>query len=159
MKKMTFATAALFGIGSTAQFTYSDAQARIAATISAGTYCYQSMLPSLELLGPAQGFVVTQVISNPTYDVQGFIGYLPSDSSIYVAFRGSTDINGWYRTLQGKLSAYRTYPECNCQVNVSIQLAADSVSQMVITEVKRLEAIFPGHAIKVTGHSLGAGIA
>lgn len=30
---------------------------------------------------------------------------------------------------------------------------------MVITEVRRLETIYPGHTIKITGHSLGAGIA
>lgn len=56
MKKMTLAAAVLIGAGSA---QYSDAQARIAATITAGTYCYPTMLPSLQLQGPAQGFVVT----------------------------------------------------------------------------------------------------
>lgn len=67
MKKMTFAAAALFAAGSTQQYT--DADARVAATITAGTYCYATMLPTLQLMGPAQGFVMTQIIANPTYDV------------------------------------------------------------------------------------------
>ena len=44
MKKMTFASAILLGVGSA---EYTDAQARIAATISSGTYCYQTLLPGL----------------------------------------------------------------------------------------------------------------
>lgn len=58
-------------------------------------------------LGPdTADFVVTDVIYNPLKDTEGYVGYLPSDQSIYVVFRGSSSILNWVTNLNTDKSAY-----------------------------------------------------
>lgn len=54
----------------------------------------------------------------PTSDLEGFIGYLPSDDSIYVVFRGSSSLNNWIANMTTTKTAYTSYPECNCEVHL-----------------------------------------
>ena len=42
--------------------------------------------------GVTEGFITTKVVYDATYDVEGFIGVLPSDASIYVTFRGTDSV-------------------------------------------------------------------
>lgn len=67
--------------------------------------------------GAAQGFVPTLTIYNHSQDVEGYIGYLPSDKSIYVVFRGSASIENWITNLDGFKSKYQMWPDCNCEVH------------------------------------------
>ena len=90
--------------------------------------------------GPAIGFVATQVIQNILYDVQGFVGYLPSDQSIYVSYRGSESINNWVTDFDATQDAYVKWPECNCNVHAGFQKAITSVYDDVLAEVRRLQA-------------------
>jgi len=64
--------------------------------------------------GAALGFIPTKVIYNPSNDVNGFIGYLPSDSSIYVAFRGTESLDNWMVDFESFKTNYDVWPECNC---------------------------------------------
>jgi len=68
--------------------------------------------------GNLSGFVPTYVIySGVAEDTEGFVGYLPSDSSIYVTFRGSSDIQNWITNLSYAKTPYTTFPDCNCTVH------------------------------------------
>ena len=49
--------------------------------------------------GPTSGFVVTSTFDDGL-DTQGYIGYLPSDKSIYVVYRGSSSIENWITNLK-----------------------------------------------------------
>ena len=92
-------------------------------------------------------------------DTEGFVGYLPSDNSIYVAFRGSLSIQNWITDLNIDKVKYKTRPECNCQVHEGFYNATLSVFDAVLAEVKRLKALYPSYSVKTTGHSLGGAIA
>jgi len=74
---------------------YSAAQAEISRQLSSDTYCNKENYLSHTYEGAAKGFVATYVVEQPLYDVQGYVGYLPSDKSIYVAYKGSDSINNW----------------------------------------------------------------
>ena len=107
-----------------------------------------------------EGFVATTVIENSTWDVFGYTGYLPSDKSIYVVFKGTTDVREWVLDLTLTLSDYDTWPECGeCKVHAGWYKGVNLVWDDVLTEVTRLKELYPDYAVKVTGHSLGAALA
>ena len=62
-------------------------------------YCGHSEYMTHVYFGAATGFIPSLTIYNPAEDVEGFIGYLPSDNSIYVVFRGSISIKNWITDL------------------------------------------------------------
>ena len=64
--------------------------------------------------GAALGFIPTKVIYNPVNDVNGYVGYLPSDNSIYVAFRGTESSQNWQIDFDSTLINYDLFPECDC---------------------------------------------
>jgi hypothetical protein len=103
--------------------------------------------------------VATTVIDNPTWDVLGFTGYLPSDESIYVVYKGTTDAKEWIMNLDATQSNYDTWPECNCKVHAGWNNGVNLVWDKVFAEVSRLQSLFPSYKVKVTGHSLGAALA
>ena len=88
--------------------------------------------------GPTEGFTLTKVIYNDTYDVEGYIGYLPSDNSIYVTFRGTDSAKNDYVDSLIDKTTYTMWPECNCTVHTGFQMAALTVADDVLTEVQRL---------------------
>lgn len=78
---------------------------------------------------------------------------MPSQSSIYVVFRGSTSIEDWLGNLEVVLT---DYDKCDdCEVHRGFHEAQQSVNAMVIQCVKDLRADFPNSTVVVTGHSLG----
>jgi len=92
-------------------------------------------------------------------DTEGFVGYLPSDKSIYVAFRGSLTIQNWITDLSIAKRDYSTHADCHCEVHSGFYGAAMSVFPDVLSEVNRLKKLYPTYAVKTTGHSLGAALA
>jgi hypothetical protein len=70
---------------------YSPAQALISLNIAAYAYCGQKSYLSMDWgTDVVRDFVPTKVIYSGLFsDTEGFVGYLPSDKSIFVAFRGS----------------------------------------------------------------------
>ena len=67
--------------------------------------------------GTAQGFVVTKEIYDKGTDTHGFVGYLPSDNSIYVSFRGSQTLSNWITNFDATQATYNKWPTCNCKVH------------------------------------------
>jgi len=47
----------------------------------------------------AEGFVPTALIHDDLTDTSGYIGYMPSNNSIYVCFRGSDSVANWITNL------------------------------------------------------------
>lgn len=92
-------------------------------------------------------------------DTQGFVGYLPSDNSIYVVFRGSSSILNWVTNLSTAKTSYTAFPDCNCKVHLGFFSAEQAVIADVLTEVKRLKGLYTTASVKTTGHSLGGAMA
>ncbi len=138
---------------------YDVNQGQKSVWLSAAASCGHDKIMSHVFKGPTTGFVVTKVIYNSKDDTQGYIGYLPSDKSIYVVYRGSESTKNWITNLDAFKTPYTTYPECNCQVHKGFYKAEQSVIAGVISEVKALQKSHAGWAVKVTGHSLGAALA
>lgn len=153
------AAAAAIDTSSLELSAFSASQANISLWLSAATYCDRSVYKTRTYKGPTTGFVATYVIFDSKLDTNGLIGYLPSDKSIYVAYRGSQSYRNWIANLDAVKTSYTSFPECNCKVHKGFYAAEQAVIAGVITEVKRLRALYPTYAVKVTGHSLGAALA
>jgi len=82
------------------------AQAQISRQLSVDAYCGHKEYMDHVYAGAAAGFIPTLTIYNPSKDVEGYIGYLPSDKSIYVVFRGSVSITNWFTNLDTDKSPY-----------------------------------------------------
>lgn len=139
--------------------SFSKSQAETSLWLSAAAYCGKSAYKTHVFKGPTAGFVVTSVVSDTASDTEGYIGYLPSDQSIYVTFRGSSSIRNWVTNLNAFKTAYTSYPDCNCQVHQGFYSAEQKVLPTILSEVKRLKGLYPSYKVKVTGHSLGAALA
>lgn len=134
-------------------------QANISVWLSAAASCGKDYYKSHVFKGPTEGFIVTSVIDN-FRDTEGYIGYLPSDKSIYVVFRGSISIRNWLTDLDAFKTPYLTFPECECEVHQGFYNSVQSVIKMIIFEVKKLQLLLPSdYVVKVTGHSLGGALA
>jgi len=138
---------------------YDGNQAQISLWLSAAAYCGKSAYSTHTFKGPTSGFVVSSIISGLGADTEGFVGYLPSDKSIYVVYRGSQTIRNWVTNLNAFKTPYTSFPDCNCQVHKGFYEAEQSVIGDIVKTVKSLQSKNPGYAVKVTGHSLGAALA
>lgn len=150
--------ASFLGANST-MTAYNTDQGMKSVWLSAAASCGHDNYMTHVFKGPTTGFVVTKVIYNSKDDTQGYVGYLPSDKSIYVVFRGSESTKNWITNLDAFKTTYTSFPECGCEVHKGFYKAEQSVIGEVITEVKRLQGAKPGYIVKVTGHSLGAALA
>ena len=89
--------------------------------------------------------------------ITGFIGYQPSVSTIWVAFRGSSDIANWITNLD---FIRMSYPLCSgCSVHEGFYTAEQQALPQIQNAVQQLVAAYPSYSIVVTGHSLGAALA
>jgi hypothetical protein len=82
--------------------------------LSEYAYCGHDQYDQITFGEAATGFVLKSIIYNVIDDTNGYIGYLPSDNSIYVSFRGSSSILNWITDLSTTKTPYTSYPECNC---------------------------------------------
>jgi predicted lipase len=109
--------------------------------------------------GPTSGFKATKVIYDKKTDTNGYIGYHPSTSAIYVVFRGTQTLQNWITDLKFAKADY-PYPRCSgCEVHKGFYQAEQAVINDVLAEVKRLRGLYPSYQVVVTGHSLGAALA
>lgn len=138
---------------------YDNNQAQIALWLSAAAYCGKSAYKTHVFKGPTTGFVVTDIISDTASDTEGYVGYLPSDKSIYVVYRGSSSIRNWISNLDAFKTSYTSFSECGCQVHKGFYQAEQKVIGGVISAVKTLRSKYTTYAVKATGHSLGAALA
>jgi len=138
--------------------TFNLAEANKHLWLSAAAYCGASKMASHTFKGPTAGFVVTYTFDD-LKDTQGYVGYLPSDSSIYVVFRGSSSIQNWITNLQVTKTAYKgSCCGTSCQIHNGFYEAATSSFPGILNAVKSLRSKFPTYAVKLTGHSLGAAL-
>jgi hypothetical protein len=149
----------LAAVSATAFAAFDLAQAEISRQLSADAYCGKDNYLSHTYEGAATGFEPSYVIYNADDDTEGYIGYLPSNDSIYVVFRGSVSLTNWITDMTTDKTAYSSFPECNCQVHDGFYHAEQRVIADVVNEVSKLKAVYPTAAIKTTGHSLGAALA
>lgn len=134
-------------------------QALISHELSLTAYCGIAEYQSHTFVAPAQDFVVSKVIYDKSNDIEGFVGYLPSDSSIYVVFRGTESLDNWLVDMDSFKSSFDEWPDCNCHVHSGFYKAINAVKQDFVGEVTSLKQKFPSYAVKTTGHSLGAALA
>lgn len=137
--------------------SYDWATGNTSIWLSAAAYCETNTYSTRTFKGYSTGFVVTNVIDDKAEDVQGYIGYLPSQDSIYVVYRGSTSISDWVNNLDAITTDYN---KCSgCSVHKGFYKAEQTVITGVISQVKELRTKFPSYRVVVTGHSLGAAMA
>jgi len=129
----------------------------ISLSLSAQAYCDPSSYLTRTFTQYSEGFIPTYRIFDKSYDINGFIGYLPAHSSIYVVFRGSQSFQNFVEDMELIQSNY-TYCD-NCKVHSGFLASQLSIEQDALTEVNRLQSLFPDYQIVVTGHSLGAALA
>jgi predicted lipase len=87
------------------------------------------------------------------YSLQGYVGYLPTRSSIFVVFRGSTSIRDWLNNID---VIQTKYAKCTgCEVHKGFYDAEQTVINSIIAHVNTLKQQFPSYTVIVTGHSLG----
>ena len=137
---------------------YDQNQAMISLYLSVATFCDIDSFSTRTFVPPTDGFVVTKTLNHPISRAIGFIGYLPSDKSIYIAIRGSSNPNNWISDMEVSKVNYTTFPDCNCEVAKGFYNAEQSIISIVIAEVTVLRKQFPEYAVKVTGHSYGAAL-
>jgi hypothetical protein len=82
---------------------------------------------------------------------------LPSQSAIYVVFRGSDSIPDWIANIN---VVYTAYNSCtNCFVHSGFYASEQAVINFVKSSIRILSLQYPTYQVIVTGHSLGAAIA
>ena len=135
-------------------------QSEISFSLANYAYCRYKNYQTLDYEGHAKGFEWHYTIYGKSHDVEGFIGYLPSDKSIYVSFMGSESISNWLTNLDTVKSKYDEWPECSkCEVHAGFEAASNETRQNVIDQVNLLKKQYPTAKVKTTGHSLGAALA
>lgn len=90
----------------------------ISRQLASDTYCDAANYLSHVYEDTAAGFIATKVLYDALTDTNGYVGYLPSDDSIYVAFRGSISIANWVSDFDATMADYQDWPECNCKVHM-----------------------------------------
>jgi len=136
--------------------SYDSAQLNTGVWLSGAAYCGKDKYKTMILGGPATGFTYKETLYDVKTDLQGYIGILPTTKSIYVVIRGSSSIINWLDDFEVKLVPYDSFPECNCKVHYGFYNSALSVTDKMITTVKKLQTQYPGYSVVVTGHSYGA---
>jgi len=131
-------------------------QANVSVYLSGAAYCGKDKYKSMTLSGPTQGFVYEDTIYDIKTDLQGYIGYLPSTKSIYVALRGSSSALNWLDDAEIKLVDYTSFPDCKCKVHYGFYRSIQGIVNRTISTVSLLRKRFPQYTVIMTGHSYGA---
>lgn len=107
--------------------------------------------------GPSEGFVPTHTFTDEGTDTQGYVGYIESQKTIFVVFRGSMSIRNWISDMDSILTSYNT---CDlCFVHHGFFTAYNTVAAQVHEAVKDLHSLHANFNIVFTGHSLGGALA
>ena len=146
-------------ITNTSTTVYNSAHLYNGVLLSAAAYCGKDRYMNMSANISITGFVVSDVIYDPKTDLQGYIGFMPSAESIYVAFRGSSSILNWIDDFEVRLVPYTSAPECNCTVHRGFYQSALGVRNQTIDAVSRLLTKYPAYSVVMTGHSYGASVA
>jgi hypothetical protein len=138
---------------------YNSEQANICEYLSGAAYCGKENYNTMKLAGPASGFVYKDTLYDVKTDLQGYVGYLSSKKTIYVALRGSSSALNWLDDIEVKLVDYTSWPTCGCKVHYGFYRSALGVTNKTIESVSLLKKRFPTYKVIMTGHSYGASTA
>jgi len=135
---------------------YDQDQSKIGVYLSGAAYCGKDKYKTMQLAGPAEGFVYQDTLYDVKTDLQGFIGYLSSKKTIYVSLRGSSSALNWLDDAEVKQVDYTSWPTCDCKVHYGFYRSAESVTNKTLDTVNVLKKRFPTYSVIMTGHSYGA---
>lgn len=139
--------------------TYDSYYANIGVWLSGAAYCGKDNYKSMQLSGPATGFVVTNILYDPSTDLQGFIGVESISKSIWIVFRGSSSALNWLDDFQVKQVDYTTWNTCiGCKVHKGFYRATINLKNKTIEHIGILQKNYPTYDIYISGHSLAAAI-
>jgi hypothetical protein len=138
---------------------YNSEQANICEYLSGAAYCGKENYNTMKLAGPASGFVYKDTLYDVKTDLQGYVGYLSSKKTIYVALRGSSSALNWLDDIEVRLVDYTSWPTCGCKVHQGFYRSALGVTNKTIESVSLLKKRFPTYKVIMTGHSYGASTA
>lgn len=144
----------LFAYINSTQLDYT--QLTTSVWLSGAAYCGKENYESMQVGGPAIGFIYKTTLYDAKTDLQGYIGVLPSTKSIYVVIRGSSSKMNWLDDFEVRKVDYTTYSECDCKVHNGFYRSALGVSNQTVYDVKTLQKSYPTYSVVVTGHSYGA---
>ena len=139
--------------------SYSLVDANISVWLSGAAYCNKEKYGTMKLSGPASRFIVTKTLYDTSSDLQGYMGVLPSQKTIYIVFRGSASVLNWIDDIKIKRIPYTSYPRCNCSVHDGFYTTTQRLYPSVLPDVRLLQKKYKYNNIILTGHSLGAAIA
>lgn len=136
------------------------AQAEIARQFSVIAYCGYKQYDTHVFTDALEGFEwYYTMYSGWGDDTEGYMGYLPSDNSIWLSFKGSSSIQNWITNIDTIKSKYNEWPECDCKVHAGFEGAANSIKDDMLVNLAELVEKHPTAQIKTTGHSLGGALA
>ena len=93
MKNFGTLIIAAFAAEESALGAFSTSEAQISLQLSSVAFCGKSEYMTHPYKGVLSGFKPTYTIYSGLADgTQGLIGYLPSNNSIYISYRGSSNI-------------------------------------------------------------------
>lgn len=140
--------------------SYNESKAIYLARLSSAAYCSPAIIEKwscspCKLVHPLEN---RHVVQNPHGDFQGIVGYNTDENAVVVAFRGSVNIQNWIDNFKViKVHPFVQYP--NVSVHHGFYSVFESISSIVVTEVRRLLVQYPSAQLTLTGTSLGGAIA
>jgi len=97
---------------------YSEDKARASLKLSSIGYCNLTYYLDSNVFDAAvSGFIPTKIFYNASFDIAGYIGFLPQNKSIYVVFRGTVSDPNRQIDYEYKLVPYEKWPSCECRVH------------------------------------------
>lgn len=133
--------------------SFNITQLEIGVWLSGAAYCDKSEYPTMNLAGPADGFIYKETLYDPKTDLNGYIGVLPSTRTIYVVIRGTNSLLNWVDDLEVR---FTPYADCDCNVHTGFYNSVLQIANKTRYTIRFLKARYPFYSIISTGHSYGA---
>jgi hypothetical protein len=109
---------------------FTEERAQISWHLSLKAYCGVDNLHLMPFTNVVEGFVHTKTVWWEDYDVTGYIGYMPSQETIYVVYRGTQSALNWELDFMVKKVSYEeTWPECNCKVHEGVNMGINHINE------------------------------
>ena len=126
--------------------------------LSGSAYCEKNTYDTMQVGGPATGFVLNTTLYDPETDIQGYTGVMHEHNSIYVVLRGSSSLTNWLDDFEVTMTEYTSFPECDCQVHKGFYRSALAIRDVTTRSVENMLISYPSFQVIVTGHSYGASV-